>query len=163
MHELYTRLKKSKILLPLPIFPPSTYVVFTRHNVPWLANFTSALRFRANYATFIIRNTSSVCNGMKAATRTYTKHTCRARGCCLFIAAKGFYTMIFALRVSEGKTFTFDTAIPGNSINEHARVIRVKMLPLIERAIKCDRNYRDRSGQFIWERYFAARCGYRAK
>lgn len=57
--------------------------------------------------------------------------------------------MIFALRVSEGKTFTFDTAIPGNSINEHARVIRVKMLPLIERAIKCDRNYRDRNGQFI--------------
>lgn len=46
--------------------------------------------------------------------------------------------MIFASGSSKGN-FTFDTAIPGNSITEHAqfhyRVIRVKMVPLIEREL----------------------------
>lgn len=45
--------------------------------------------------------------------------------------------MIFASQSPKGN-FTFDKAIPGNprvSITEHARVIRVKMVPLIEREL----------------------------
>lgn len=158
IHELYTGLKKSKIL-PLLTFPPSTYVVFTRHNVPWLANFTSALRFRANYATFIIRNTSS-CNGMRPATHTCTLHTCRARG-GLFIAAKGSRWFLHpGLRREISLSTQRSPVIPLPSTH----TCNTRENGSVDRAwIKCNRNYRDRNGQFIWERYFAARREYRAK